>query len=167
VSEERRQALADARRAAGEVAAGLGVEVVEFTFHSQGRHSFLRIDIDRPGIPGAGLAECESFSRALGARIEDLTFFESAYELQVSTPGVDRPIRTDDDIRRNTGRRVRVEFRDELGRVREVTGALAGLGDGEAVRLRGDHGETLIGRSRIVLMRQDVALGGGRRKGRR
>jgi len=164
MSDDKRHALADIERIAREVATTLGLEIVEFVFRSQGKHSLLRIDIDRPGLPGVGLADCEQLSRALGDRIEDLSFFEAAYDLQVSSPGLDRPIRTDDDLRRNAGRPVRVEFRDEHEKVREIHGTLAAPVSAEAVSVVGPEGETRVARERIVLMKQDVIPGGRKRK---
>ena len=106
MNDEKKQRLADIERIAHEVAASLGLEIVELVFHSQGRHSLLRIDIDRPGLPGVGISDCENLSRALDARIDELPFFDAPYELQVSSPGIDRPIKTDDDLRRNSQRHV-------------------------------------------------------------
>src|SRR5262245_59868173 len=99
----RRAALSAFEELARDVALALGLEVVEFAFHSQGKHSLLRIDIDRPGPDGVGIRDCESLSRALDERLEQLDFFDAPYELQVSSPGIDRPIRSDDDLRRNAG----------------------------------------------------------------
>ena len=163
MNENKKQVLAEVERIAREVAATLGVEIVEFVFHSQGRHSLLRIDIDRAGMPGVGLADCASFSLALGVRIEDLSFLDSPHDLQVSSPGIDRPIRTDDDVRRNTMRPIWMEFSDEDGKVRELRGTLAGLHGGDAVTIATERGNVRVPRDRIVFMRQDVTLG---RRGR-
>jgi len=142
----------------------MGLEVVEFIFHSQGRHSLLRVDIDRPGPEGVGLADCERLSRALSEKLDESTFFGGAFELQVSSPGIDRPIRSDDDLRRNAGRWVRVEFHDENGKVREARGTLLpGIADFVAIRGADDE-EFQVPRARIVLLKQDIATGSGRRK---
>jgi ribosome maturation factor RimP len=166
MNDEQKRILADVERIAREVAASLGLEIVEFVFRSQGRHSLLRIDVDRPGMPGVGLADCESFSRALGDRIEDLSFFHSPYELQVSSPGIDRPIRTDDDLRRNAGRPVWMEFRDQAERLRELRGTLVAGAGPDGVRIATEHGEVLVARDRIVLIKQDVTAGQRRRSER-
>jgi ribosome maturation factor RimP len=166
MSEQKKQALAEVERLAHEVASGLGLEVVEFVFHGQGRHSQLRIDIDRPGASGVGIADCERLSRALDARLEEVAALDSAYELQVSSPGIDRPIRSDGDIRRNTGRLVHVAFRDETAKVREISGILAGLEGTAAVRLATEKGDVTITRDVIVLMKQDVSTGGRKRNER-
>jgi ribosome maturation factor RimP len=163
MNDEKKQILAEVERIARDVATTLGLEIVEFSFHSQGRHSLLRIDIDRAGMPGVGLADCEIFSRALGDRIEDLTFFEAPYDLQVSSPGIDRPIRTDDDLRRNTGRPVWMEFRDEKEKVRELRGTLSGPDGNDAVTIATERGDLRIARDRIVFMKQGVTLAGRKR----
>jgi ribosome maturation factor RimP len=162
MNDEKKRILAEVERIAREVATTLGLEIVEFVFHSQGRHSLLRIDVDRPGMPGVGLADCENFSRTVGDRIEDLSFFDAPYELQVSSPGIDRPIRTDDDLRRNAGRPVWMEFRDENGKVRELRGTLDGPQGSDTVTIGTEHEEIRVARDRIVFMKQDVTL--GRRK---
>jgi ribosome maturation factor RimP len=164
MNDEKQQILTEVERIAHDVATTLGLEIVEFVFHSQGRHSLLRIDIDRPGIPGVGLADCEILSRTLGDRIEDLSFFDAPYELQVSSPGIDRPIRSDDDLRRNAGRPVWMEFRDENGKIRELRGTLSGSHEKDAVVIAVAHEEIRVARDRIVFMKQDVTLGGRRRK---
>ena len=164
MNETKRRAIVEAEAAAREIATSLGLEIVEFVFHDQGRHSQLRIDVDRSGPAGVGLRDCEALSRALDARLEGLQGLEQAYELQVSSPGIDRPIRSDDDIRRNTGRAVRVEFRDPGGRVVEARGTLAGLDPAGAVRIASIDNEWRIERADIVLMKQDVRPGAGRRR---
>jgi len=163
MNETKRRAIAGAEAAAREIATGLGLEIVEFVFHDQGRRSQLRIDIDRPGPAGVGLRDCETLSRALDLRLEAIEGLEQAYELQVSSPGIDRPIRSDDDIRRNTGRAVRVEY-NEGGRVVEAHGVLAGLDEDGAVRVASLGDERRVPRADIVLMKQEVKPTGPRHR---
>lgn len=166
MNERRSEALRNIERVAREVAASLGLEVVDLVFHSRGRHSLLRIDVDRPGVPGAGLADCEALSRALDGPLEAVDFFDAPYELQVSTPGIDRPIRTPDDVRRNIGRPVWLEYKDPSDRVRELRAILAGPSGSGGVRLTSPEGDVDVGFERILLMRQDVASGKPRRRAR-
>ena len=163
MNDERKQALMHVERTARELASSLGLEIVEFNFKSQGRHSLLRIDIDRAGVPGVGLADCERFSRALGDGIEALEFANSPYELQVSSPGIDRPIRSDEDLRRNAGRPIWMEFRNEGGRIRELRGTLISGSGSDAVTIATEQGEVLVARDRIVFIKQDVTVGKRRR----
>ncbi len=165
MNDEKKRALAEIEHIAREIATMLGLEIVEFVFRGQGRHSQLRIDIDRPGMPGVDLSDCERLSRELGDRIDDLPSFVAPYDLQVSSPGIDRPIRSDGDVRRNTGRPVHVEFRDENGKVRDLHGTLAGTEGNGIVRIASENGETRIPCAHIVLMKQNASLAGRRRGG--
>jgi ribosome maturation factor RimP len=162
MSSRRDAALAEIEAAAREVAASLGLEIVELAFHSQGKHSLLRIDIDRQGPAGVGLQDCEALSRALDARLEVIELFDAPYELQVSSPGLDRPIRSDDDLRRNEGRLVRAEYRDPSGKPMETAGVLLAVGPRGAVRV--DDGKTVveISRDRILLLKQSLMPKGRR-----
>jgi ribosome maturation factor RimP len=162
MSKQRDAALAEIEAATHEVAKSLGLEVVELAFHSRGKHSLLRIDIDRAGPAGVGLQDCEALSRALDDRLEAVDLFDAPYELQVSSPGLDRPIRTDDDLRRNEGRLVRVEYRDASGRAKEATGLLLGTGSPRSIRID-EGGEIVeISREHILLLKQTVTPKGRR-----
>lgn len=144
------------REMAGQTAADLGLEIVDVLLRLQGKHTLLRIDVDRAGPRGVGLADCEALSRALDERLDDADVLRGAYELQVSSPGIDRPIVTDDDVRRNTGRRVDVELSEPIAGARRVRGVLLGL-DGDALKVASaDGGETLVPRGAIMRAVQDV-----------
>ena len=162
----RSDALRAVEAVAREVAASLGLEVVEFAFHSRGKHSLLRIDVDRPGPTGVGLRDCESLSRALDQRLEGIDFFDAPYELQVSSPGIDRPIRSEDDLRRNRGRFVRAEFRGQDGRAAAVAGILLAPREDGTVLIDADGVIAEIPRDRISLLKQTVTARGRKPPGR-
>ena len=166
MSRSRDAAFSEVQAAAREVAASLGLEVVELAFHSRGKHSLLRVDVDRPGPAGVGLRDCEALSRALDERLERIDFFDAPYELQVSSPGIDRPIRSDDDLRRNRGRFVRAEFRGPDGRSVEAAGVLLEAPDARTVRIDADGAVVEIPRDRISLLRQSVTGKGRKTPGR-
>ena len=67
--------------------------------------------------------------------MDRLDLVDHAYTLEVSSPGIDRPIRTADDVRRNTGRMVDVELREPIEGRRRLRGVLLGL-DGDRLRVR-------------------------------
>jgi ribosome maturation factor RimP len=166
MSRSRDAVLSEIETAAREVAASLGLEIVDLTFHSRGKHSLLRIDVDRPGPAGVGLSDCETLSRALDDRLERIDFFDAPYELQVSSPGIDRPIRSDDDLRRNRGRFVRAEFRRPDGRAAEAAGILlAARGDG-TVLIDAEGTVVEIPRDRISLLKQSFMARGRKPPGR-
>jgi len=141
---------------AQQAATSVGVEVVEVSLRGSTRRRVLRVDIDRVGASGVTLDDCQHVSHVLGEILDQTDILQGGYVLEVSSPGVDRPIRTLDDVRRNTGRRVRVEIHDPVAGQREVRGLLVG-GSGSAIRLRDDAEQEIeIPLSGMVKVQQDV-----------
>ncbi|HEX6851576.1 MAG TPA: ribosome maturation factor RimP [Candidatus Polarisedimenticolaceae bacterium] len=153
---------------AAQAASTRGVEVVEVLLRRQGRHSVLRIDIDRPGTPGVTLEDCEAVSHTLDTLLEaDDPFGDVPYDLQVSSPGLDRPIRNPEDVRRNLGRRVVVNTRVPVDGRRAFKGVLAG-GDAAGFRvLRDDGVEVGVTFEVVELAHQDLDLPPTPRRGKR
>jgi len=89
-----------------QVCAELGVELVEFDLFQAGSRKLLRLFIDRDG--GVSIDDCTAVSRNLGNRLDLEDLIPVAYTLEVSSPGLDRPLKTDRDFQRNMGRLVRV-----------------------------------------------------------
>lgn len=103
----------------------LGYELVHLEFSARG---VLRVTIDAPG--GIRVDDCEAVSRRLEALPETGDALRAAAHLEVSSPGLDRPLVTPAHFRRFTGRRARIVMRaaDADGR-RRFTGALVEAGE--------------------------------------
>jgi len=99
------------RELASGVVSSLGLELVELSLHGSSANRTLRLDIDRAGPLGVNLEDCQRVSGALGEALDAGDVIDARYVLQVSSPGLDRPLRTVDDYRRTTGRRVVVKTR--------------------------------------------------------
>jgi ribosome maturation factor RimP len=148
---------AELRRLTEPILAGEGLELVDFALKGSPGRQVLRLDIDRPGVRGVDLADCQRVSRALGEVLDEAEPISGGYLLEVSSPGIDRPIRSADDIRRNTGRRVLVVARDADGASREHRGTLLGSEEGH-IRLQEAEGqnEVRIPLDSVLGARQDV-----------
>jgi ribosome maturation factor RimP len=104
----------------------------------------LRIRLDRPG-PAAtaedsvSVDDCARVSRDLSAVLDVEDVVPTAYTLEVSSPGLDRPLRHAGDYRRFSGRRAKLVMRDMIDGQRFFKGTLAGL-DGPEVLIDSDDG---------------------------
>jgi ribosome maturation factor RimP len=140
---------------------GLGYELVEVRWGGSGQRPQLKLRIDRPDSgPGSGVTvdECARVSRALEAWLDEHEALPERYVLEVSSPGLERPLLKERDFERFRGERVAVTGTGLLaGLSTRLEGELLGLegaGSGaEAVRLRisgkeGDR-EVSIPRSEI------------------
>lgn len=146
------------QRKAGEVATALGVEVVECRLRREGPRLHVRIDIDRPGTAGIGIEDCKALSRQLERDLDTDDSISGSYLLEVSSPGVDRPITSEDDVRRNTGRRILVQTRDHDGTEHELYGTLISGDNVQLILDEGDGSLVEVPRERIVAARQDVSI---------
>ncbi|MEJ2205932.1 MAG: ribosome maturation factor RimP [Gemmatimonadota bacterium] len=136
----------------------LGFELVDVRWGGSSRRPSLRVRIDlkdsRPG-EGVTVGDCAAVSRSLEPWLDGREDLPERYVLEVSSPGVDRPLVKDGDYERFRGERVAVKGHDVLaGRARRLEGELLGLEEDEgdaAVRLRlPDGDEVSIPRSEIV-----------------
>lgn len=135
----RRQELEElVGRVAEPIAAGAGCEVVEVTFSRVGEAGHLLVTIDKPG--GVSLEDCRAVSESLSAELDRLDPIEGTYRLEVSSPGLERPLVRDRDFERFQGRLVRVKtFAPVEGR-KVWEGRLVGLADGRVVlEVEGKH----------------------------
>jgi len=111
----------------------LGAKLVEINFRRSGHRSVLVIIADKP--KGITLDACAEINRHLSQYFDALSdeggFLSTPYYLEVNSPGLDRPLKTEDDFKRVTSQRVRVAFKNDrnvgLVQVGEVLGVANGV----------------------------------------
>jgi len=139
--------------------ADLGFDLVEVEWAGSSRRPIVRLRVDRPdSVPGKGgitVDECATVSRGLEEWLDGHPSMPEKYVLEVSSPGVERPLVRERDFERFAGERVAVKGNETLaGRARRLEGVLLGLGEGDegrVVRLRLDNGDEVgIPRGRIT-----------------
>lgn len=139
---------------AGPLVAALGMELVETQFRLEGQRWVLRFFINRAG--GVTVDDCAAVSRRLDDWLEEAALIRHAYTLEVSSPGLERPLRKPEDFVRFAGRRVRLRLHRDEGQGKTLTGTLLGLENGEIALLM-DNKEKLglrmeqIARARLTL----------------
>ena len=99
--------LEKVRALASPLAAQEGLELVDVEFGGGGGRQTLRLYIDKPG--GVSLDDCTAVSRALSTALDVEDPLEGSYDLEVSSPGLDRPLRTPEHFQKYAGEKVRVK----------------------------------------------------------
>src|SRR3989440_11110069 len=87
----------------------LGYELYDLTLAGSGGHTTLRVRIDRP--EGVTLGDCERVSKSLSALLDQADPLPTRYDLEVSSPGAERPLRNLEEYRRFMGKRANVRYR--------------------------------------------------------
>lgn len=137
--------LAHIRAVAERVAQSRGLEVFDLQFRTESHGWVLRVFLDKPGATvvagkaGAALADgvtiedCQHVSRDLGTLLDVEEVIEQRYTLEVSSPGLDRPLRTADDYVRFTGCLAKIVLTEAVDGQKHLAGRLGGLEGGEVL----------------------------------
>lgn len=99
-----------------------GFELVDVEYVKEGGNWYLRAYIDKPG--GITVDDCEVISRELSDRLDEKDFVEEAYILEVSSPGLGRPLKKEKDFARSLGEEVEVRTYRAVNRQKEFIGIL-------------------------------------------
>jgi ribosome maturation factor RimP len=130
----------------------LGCELWGIEFMSMGRHSKLRIYIDRED--GVNVGDCERVSREVSDLLDVENLVPQAYTLEISSPGMDRILFKPEHYTRHIGETVDIRLHFPYEGSKRVTGVLAGLEDDEVILQAGEDEFILplenIQRARLV-----------------
>lgn len=108
-----------------------GCELVELQFRREGRGWVLRLIVDKAG--GVTLDDCAGVSREVGHLLEVEDLIEQAYHLEVSSPGLDRPLKRERDYLRCVGKKVKVTTREPLEGEQVFVGLIEDFSAGKLV----------------------------------
>ena len=109
------------------VAAELGYELIEVEYHKEGPDWILRCTIDKE--QGITTDDCQRFSEALEAILDREDPIPGSYLLEVSSPGIERPLKTDRDFIRFTGNQIELRLKKVFNNLKTFRGELLGLFD--------------------------------------
>ena len=99
-----------------------GMELVELAIRPQGGQQLIRCLVDKVG--GVTIQQCAETNRCIGEALEGSTLMPKSYTVEVSSPGLDRPLATKRDFERALGENLRVDTNMKDGRTREYRGML-------------------------------------------
>ncbi len=123
-----------------------GYELFFVEFVKEAKDWYLRVYIDKAGAPKddhVSTDDCEKVSRFLSERLDALDPIEQNYILEVSSPGMDRPLRNEKDYETYRGELVEINLYQAVNGSKQLTGLLQGLSDG-VVTLRTDEKGTTV-----------------------
>lgn len=144
------------RRLAQPILADRGLELVDVEFQRESHGWILRLYLDRPG--GVTLEDCQRVSEELGVHLDVEDLIGHPYHLEVSSPGLDRPLTRDSDFVTFAGKAARLNTREPIEGQRNFRGRLAGLA-GDAVLLDLQDGRRVsIPRGLIAKARLEIEL---------
>jgi ribosome maturation factor RimP len=109
----------------------LGLELLEVQYRREQNGWVLRLTIDR--LDGVSLDDCVAASREIGQLLDIEDFIDQAYNLEVSSPGLDRPLKSMDDFQRFKGRKAKIKT------IAPIAGEHVFIG-----RIEQTEGETII-----------------------
>ena len=120
------------------IAGSYGLELFDLQFRREGRGMVLRVQIDRPGAAATAeesvsVEDCARVSRDLSAVLDVEDVIPVAYTLEVSSPGLDRPLRRPADYDRFAGRCAKLVFREAVDGEMFFKGRLGGIEAGDVL----------------------------------
>jgi ribosome maturation factor RimP len=105
------------------------LELVELIHRYEGKDAVLRILVDKPE-GGISIGECAGLNRELSALLDEKNILEEKYTLEVSSPGLDRPLRTESDFTRCLDKPVKFFLSEFINGKLEWDGVIAKVGPG-------------------------------------
>ncbi len=125
----------------------LGYDLVDLEFVKEEGDYFLRFFIGKVG--GITIDDCQKVSEIVGDRLDELDPIEESYYLEVSSPGLDRPLRTDKDLKRNIGMNVELSLYRNIDGKKIYIGELLDYSDEDITILEEGQKEKSIERDAI------------------
>ena len=126
-----------------------GFELVDVEYVKEGGNWYLRAYIDKPG--GITVDDCEVISRELSDKLDEEDFVEEAYILEVSSPGLGRPLKKERDFARSLGEEIEVRTYRAVNRQKEFRGILTAY-DKDSITIELETEE------KMTFARADIAL---------
>lgn len=122
-------------------------DLVDVEFVKEGPDYFLRIFIDKPN--GITIDDCQEVSKMISEKLDDLDPIDRSYYLEVSSPGIDRPLKNDRDLKRNVGKEVEIKLYAPLDGKKIYVGNLKDFNDEQIKIETEEKSEFIIPKEKI------------------
>ncbi len=127
-----------------------GFELVDVEYVKEGGTWYLRGYIDKPG--GITINDCEAVSRQFSDRMDEEDFIPDSYVMEISSPGLDRPLRKPKDFERSIGKEVEIRTYRPVDHCKEFVGTLVSCDD-DTVTVETEGQNRVFDRKDIALVR--------------
>ena len=129
----------------------LGFELVDVEYVKEGGTWYLRAYIDKPG--GIAVDDCEAVSRRFSDILDETDSIADSYLFEVSSPGLGKPLNTEQDFKRSLGEEVEIRTYRAIDRQKEFVGLLKAYDDSTVTITYEDDTEQTFDRGDIALIR--------------
>ena len=126
-------------------------EIVDIEYVKEAGEYYLRVYLDKEG--GISLSDCEVVSRELSEILDKKDPIKDNYFLEVSSPGLDRPLKKDKDFERYKGRDVEIKLYKPMNGSKQFEGELVGLTEDNNIKVIIDGEEVDFTRKEVALIR--------------
>ena len=121
----------------------MGLDLVRVAMIGGKSDPTLQIMAERPDTRQLTIDDCETLSRKLSDILDEADPLEEGYRLEVSSPGIDRPLTRRSDFADWTGHEARIKFIDPVDTAKQVSGDIVGI-EGDTIRIATPKGERLV-----------------------
>lgn len=116
----------------------LGYDLVDLEYVKENNENYLKFYIGKP--EGITIDDCQRVSEVVGDKLDELDPIKESYFLEVSSPGLDRPLKTDKDLKRNLGKEIEISLYKSLEGKKKYVGELIGFTDSN-IKIMMDNSE--------------------------
>jgi len=130
-----------------------GFELIDCDYLKFGQDYTMTLYIDKPG--GITLDDCEKVSRELEASLDEKDPIDNEYILSVSSPGLDRPLKTEKDFERNKGKKIYIKTYAPVNKKKEFVAVLKEY-DQDTVTIEMNNKQLRLNRGDIAVIKQHI-----------
>lgn len=133
------------------IISSFGFELVDVEYVKEAGTWYLRLYIDKEG--GITIDDCESVSRLFSEKLDEEDFIDDAYIMEVSSPGLGRPLKKEKDFARSMGKEVEIRTYRPIDKQKEFFGILTAYDDTQVTITTEDQETRVFQKAEIALIR--------------
>ncbi len=131
----------------------LNYKIYDVIYEKEGKDNYLRIFIDTDKKEGISLNDCEIVNNGITDFLDEKNFIKSQYFLEISSPGIERRIRDDEQLEQNLNSKVEVHLYKAIEKEKTIIGILEKFDDNTVTIKKSDEKEIIIEKNNITNMK--------------